>query len=83
MVSGDVWSNNEALSAFFHVENIFELYQAETSWAGYWLAPDKIQATFIINLGCQQTFSAIKLVNTHNNNNRDRATKKFRYTYTG
>ena len=71
VVSGDV------LSAF-GVENIFTLYNAETSDEGYWLAPETAAATFIVNLGCQQDFSAIRLVNTHNQGHRDRSTKKFR-----
>ena len=77
VVSGDVWRKKERLSAFFGVENIFTLNKAETSYAGYWIAPETA-ATFIVNLGCQQDFSAIRLVNTHNQMHRDRATKKFR-----
>ena len=77
VVSGDVYIN-EALPAFFGVDNIFTLYKEETSYAGYWLAPDETAATFIVNLGCQQDFSAIRLVNTHNQGHRDRSTKKFR-----
>jgi len=79
VVSGDVWRNDKRLSAFFGVDNIFTHNKAErNSYAGYWLAPDRRAATFIVNLGCQQDFSAIRLVNTHNQNHRDRSTKKFR-----
>jgi len=78
VVSGDVWRNDKRLSAFFGVDNIFTHNKAErNSFAGYWLAPERT-ATFIVNLGCQQDFSAIRLVNTHNQDIRDRSTKTFR-----
>ena len=79
VVSGDFWKSNLFLSAYFHVENIFSHNKEEVGYEGYWLAPEQSIATFIINLGCQQNISALKLVNTHNQHLRDRSTKKFRY----
>ena len=86
VVKGDVWKNEPSRghgpkesSANFLIKNIFTHYKAETYYGGYWLARDDKTASFIINLGCLQRVSQIKLVNTHNQNNRDRSTKKFRY----
>jgi hypothetical protein len=61
----------------FHVDNIFT-HNKEEKRESYWIAPDHTQGNFIINLGCQLTFRSIKVVNTHNHNERDRSTKKFR-----
>ena len=47
--------------------------------ANYWLAPNSKGGTFILNLGCRQTFDGIQLVNTHNVQARDRASKRFRH----
>ena len=59
--------------------NIFTLNQEEQNcFKNYWLAKEKINSTFIMNLGCQQTFEGIQLVNTHNYVHRNRATKRFR-----
>ena len=69
VVSGDIYGIG------YEVRNIFQNNKKDV---GYWLGPDNRPATFIINLGCTQTFSDINLVNTHNNHWRDRATKKFR-----
>ena len=46
--------------------------------ANYWLAPNKAQGSFILNLGCEQTFRGVRMVNTHNRREKDRATKHFR-----
>jgi len=78
VVSGDAWKTNKFLTAYFDVENIFSHNKNELGYEGYWLAPTQSISTFIINLGCSQEISALKLVNTHNQNHRDRSTKTFR-----
>ena len=46
----------------------------------YWILPNYSTGIFILNLGCKQKFSGIRLVNTHNAEHKTRATKKFRNT---
>ena len=77
-VSGDI------LTPSFSVERLLTRQDKET-WdsgngpANFWLGPSHTPATFIINLGCSQTFKGIELVNTHTATYKDRATKQFRY----
>ena len=82
VVSGDIYSDHHDPSDF-HVDNIFIHNKAENSYKGYWLAPDHMKGIFTINLGCPLSFDGIQLVNTHNNNHRDRATKSFKYIQRG
>ena len=77
VISGDIYTDHDDPS-HFHVDNIFTHNKEESSFEGYWIAPDRTQGNFIINLGCQLTFHSIKVVNTHNQIYKDRSTKKFR-----
>ena len=77
-VSGDT------LNPSFSVERLLTRHDKET-WGGgngpatFWLGPNHKPATFILNLGCSQTFKGIELVNTHTGTYKDRGTKQFRY----
>eukprot|EP00092_Neocalanus_flemingeri_P099497 GFUD01126916.1.p1 GENE.GFUD01126916.1~~GFUD01126916.1.p1 ORF type:complete len:622 (+),score=120.29 GFUD01126916.1:104-1969(+) len=71
VVSGDAYDNR------FAVKNLLIRAQQEIFGKNYWVGPDGA-ASFILNLGCRQTFAGIQLVNTHNGQVRDRATKRFR-----
>ena len=83
VVSGDRYD------ARFPVQNLFtkdakelpdnegaaDMYTAKTN---YWLAPKGAPASFVLNLGCVQTFQGVKLVNTHNRWYKNRGTQHFR-----
>ena len=75
VVSGDKYD------AMFPVESLLTRNEREDIHdykANYWLAPDNAQGSFILNLGCEQIFRGVRLVNTHNRWAKDRATKHFR-----
>ena len=42
----------------------------------YWLSPNG-GGEFILDLGCEDSFDTVELVNTHNTQHRDRSTKEF------
>ena len=58
-------------------ENALYLAKSETV-GNYWLGRDWKTDYFVLDLGCNRTFSGVQLVNTHNQIHRDRSTKKFR-----
>ena len=63
----------------FKVENV--LYHAKKETSGnirnYWLAPGKASGEFLLDLGCEESFNKVELVNTHNSIGKDRSTKMF------
>ena len=61
----------------FKVENV--LYHAEKEEWGknYWLSPEQAVGEFILDLGCEDSFNTVELVNTHNAYHKDRSTKRF------
>ena len=71
VVSGDVYSPE------FKVE--FALHHADLEEAGnYYLTPDqKAGGEFLLDLGCEDSFNTVELVNTHNSVSRDRSTQSF------
>ena len=71
VVSGDIYDQR------FKVE--FSLQHATKEEAGnYYLTPDKQDgAEFILDLGCEDSFETVELVNTHSAGIRDRSTKEF------
>ena len=74
VISGDIYENDQR----FKVE--FALHHAEKEEWGknYWLSPhQKTGGEFILDLGCEDSFNTVELVNTHNNGAKDRSTKKF------
>ena len=64
----------------FSVQNIFSVDEPPEIFADlcYWLAPDKTQAEFVLDLGCKKIVNLVELVNTHNGDHRDRGTKEFK-----
>ena len=42
----------------------------------YWLSPNG-GGEFILDLGCEDSFDTVELVNTHNAGAKDRSTKEF------
>ena len=58
-------------------ENVLRPAKSETK-GNFWLGRNGATDYFILDLGCNRTFSGVQLVNTHNSNHRDRSTKKFR-----
>ena len=66
VVSGDIFGSD------YQVDNIFTHNKVDQ---GFWIAPDNMAGTFIIDLGCQLIFGGIQLVNTRTK--KFRGTKKF------
>ena len=50
----------------------------EIQYKNYWLAPKQSSAEFVLDLGCEKISNMVELVNTHNGNHRNRATKEFK-----
>ena len=71
VVSGEIYDQR------FKVE--FSLQHAKKEEAGnYYLTPDKQDGgEFLLDLGCEESFETVELVNTHNAGIRDRSTKGF------
>ena len=70
VVSGDVYDQR------FKVE--FGLHHAILEEEGtFYLSPNQAEGEFILDLGCEDSFDTVELVNTHNSVSRDRSTQKF------
>ena len=71
VVSGDIYDER------FKVE--FVLLHANKEGGGnYFLTPDEQDGgEFLLDLGCEDSFETVELVNTHNAGGRDRSTKGF------
>ena len=76
VVSGDIYDNR------FAVENLLTRQEIEgtdeNGIRNYWINVNNQAASFILNLGCKQTFKGIQLVNTHNSKGQNQGTKTFR-----
>ena len=65
----------------FQASNVLTESQDVWSPPNYWLTKDGWKGTgahFTLDLQCVQDIAAIRLINTHNAQNKDRSTKKFR-----
>ena len=62
----------------FRVEKLLTNSPREIFGQNYWLPPDKTQAGFVLDLGCEQILNMVELVNTHSGSHRDRGTKEFK-----
>ena len=69
----------------FVVENILTQDAKETpahpdntNKTNYWLAKNQFRGGFVLDLGCEQTFQAVKLINTHNRWCKCIAAKQFK-----
>ena len=72
VISGDIYDQR------FKVE--FALHHAKKEEFGknYWLSPNREEGgEFILDLGCEDSFDTVELVNTHNAGAKDRSTKEF------
>ena len=79
VVSGDILPNNDGK---FKVEFALQHDQEEDYGNNYWLGPDHWKIAdggggFILDLGCEDSYDTVELVNTHNADKKNRATKKF------
>ena len=74
VISGDIYENDQR----FKVENV--LYHAEKEEWGknYWLSPEQADGEFILDLGCEDSYNEVELVNTHNGQANDRSTNRFK-----
>ena len=73
VISGDVYDNDKR----FKVEEAFYRAEKEEWGKSYWCAPDKMPGQFILDLGCEDSYNTVELVNLHNGPNRDRSTERF------
>ena len=72
VISGDIYDQR------FPVEFALQRAKKEEFGKNYWLSPDrKAGGEFILDLGCEESFNTVELVNTHNHYHKDRATKRF------
>ena len=72
VISGDIYDQR------FKVEYALHHAKKEEFGKNYWLSPNqKAGAEFILDMGCEDLFNTVELVNTHNNGAKDRSTKKF------
>ena len=70
VVSGDVYDPR------FKVE--FALHHAILEEEGnFYLSPNQAGGEFLLDLGCEDSFDTVELVNTHNSVSRDRSTQSF------
>ena len=72
VVSGDMFDQ------IFKVE--FALHHAEKDEYGknYYLTPGgQVGAEFLLDLGCEDSFNTVELVNTQNSRSRDGSTRRF------
>ena len=70
VVSGDIWDQR------FKVE--FALHHAILEEEGnFYLSPKQAGGEFLLDLGCEDSFDTVELVNTHNSVSRDRSTQNF------
>ena len=70
VVSGDGFDQR------FKVE--FALHHAYKEEGGnYYLSPEQDGGEFLLDLGCEDSFETLELVNTHNAGSRDRSTERF------
>ena len=51
---------------------------AYTAKTNYWLAKGGFGGSFVLDLGCEQTFQAVKLINVHNRWAKNMAAKQFK-----
>jgi hypothetical protein len=72
-------SSGDVLSQMYSVRNLLEYGGWEDHVdPNYWLGPGNSPATFILDLGCILSINEIYVINTHNAESRDRATRQFR-----
>eukprot|EP00092_Neocalanus_flemingeri_P033056 GFUD01035950.1.p1 GENE.GFUD01035950.1~~GFUD01035950.1.p1 ORF type:complete len:521 (-),score=149.13 GFUD01035950.1:312-1874(-) len=74
-VSGDKYGTDFPVESLLTHQD-FEVWNG--SHANYWAGPNKRAGTFILNLGCRQTFRGIRLVNTHDFTWKAGATRQFK-----
>ena len=70
VISQDSYSDN------FKVELALRHANKEEHGKNYYLTPNQ-GGEFLLDLGCEDSFNTVELVNTHNANYKDRSTKEF------
>ena len=81
VVSGDAHDSRYAVENLLIHEDMD--LRGEGGVTNFWLVTANrkqtgSKPTFILNLGCRNTFSEIQLVNTHNGHFKNGATKQFK-----
>ena len=72
VISQDSYSDN------FKVELALRYADKDEHGKNYFLTPDRqVGGGFVLDLGCEDSFNTVELVNTHNANYKDRSTKEF------
>ena len=70
VVSGDFYSPESKVEFALHHANVEE-------GGNFYLTPDQAGGEFLLDLGCEDSFNTVELVNTHNSVSRDRSTQSF------
>ena len=72
VISGDIYDER------FKVEFALQYAEIEESGKNFWLSPNEnVGSEFILDVGCEDSFNTVELVNTHNSHSKDRSTKQF------
>ena len=72
VVSGDMINERFPVEFALHHADKDELEK------NYYLTPNgRVGGEFLLDLGCEDSFNTVELVNTHNDQIRDRSTKRF------
>ena len=79
VISGDILTNDGKFKVEFALQHDME----EEFGMNYWASPDHWDiadgaGAFILDLGCEDSFDTVELVNTHNADKKNRATKRFK-----
>ena len=78
VISGDILTNDGKFKVEFALQHDQEEEYGENYWlsSNHWDIADGGGA-FILDLGCEDSYDTVELVNTHNADKKNRATKKF------
>ena len=72
VISGNIYSQK------FKVEFALQRDKTEKFGKNYWLCPNYGKGSeFILDLGCEDSYDTVELVNAHNAHVKDRGTKEF------
>ena len=74
VVSGDFYNN----ILTYRVGNILNTAKNDEATNNFWLGNNQKPSTAVLDLGCEKAVNLVQIVNTHNNNYKDRSTKKLK-----
>ena len=79
VISGDILTDDGLFKVEFALQHDEEEEFGKNYWASpnHWLIADG-GGSFILDLGCEDSYDTVELVNTHNAHLKNRATKRFK-----